>query len=174
MAANFVTLKLTCCRKRIFPKIERLYPGKVEQIEADATVKFLTAVLTSWLAPCTGWSVWSFSKILNGLKPNPIKLKWLIQAIKTKRTMNFFFKGAQFGGRTWDLFDFRLFYITSSTLDHLATALPINLGIVFPNNGSCLAAAIFLFQFGTANSSPTHGSFSYQHRQLFFVTPLVN
>ena len=36
----------------------------------------------------------------------------------------FFFKGAQVGGRTWDLFDFRLFSLTSSALDHSATAPP--------------------------------------------------
>ena len=35
-----------------------------------------------------------------------------------------FFKGAQVGGRTWDLFDFRLFSLTSSALDHSATAPP--------------------------------------------------
>ena len=36
----------------------------------------------------------------------------------------FFKKGAQVGGRTWDLFDFRLFSLTSSALDHSATAPP--------------------------------------------------
>ena len=36
-----------------------------------------------------------------------------------------FFKGAQVGGRTWDLFDFRLFSLTSSALDHSATAPPL-------------------------------------------------
>ena len=43
----------------------------------------------------------------------------------------FFFKGAQVGGRTWDLFDFRLFSLTSSALDHSATAPPlgVKLGI---------------------------------------------
>ena len=33
-------------------------------------------------------------------------------------------KGAQGGGRTWDLFDFRLFSLTRSALDHSATAPP--------------------------------------------------
>ena len=37
----------------------------------------------------------------------------------------FFKKGAQVGGRTWDLFDFRLFSLTSSALDHSATAPPL-------------------------------------------------
>ena len=36
----------------------------------------------------------------------------------------FFKKGAQVGGQTWDLFDFRLFSLTSSALDHSATAPP--------------------------------------------------
>ena len=35
-----------------------------------------------------------------------------------------FLKGAQVGGQTWDLFDFRLFSLTSSVLDHSATAPP--------------------------------------------------
>ena len=36
----------------------------------------------------------------------------------------FFLKGAQVGGRTWDVFDFGLFSLTSSALDHSATAPP--------------------------------------------------
>ena len=40
----------------------------------------------------------------------------------------FFLKGAQVGGRTWDLFDFRLFSITRSALDHSATAPPKSFG----------------------------------------------
>ena len=35
-----------------------------------------------------------------------------------------FFKVAQVGGRTWDLFDLCLFSLTSSALDHLVTAPP--------------------------------------------------
>ena len=41
----------------------------------------------------------------------------------------YFFKGAQVGGQTWDLFDFRLFSLTSSALDHSATAPPLILCI---------------------------------------------
>ena len=39
-----------------------------------------------------------------------------------------FFKGAQVGGRTWDLLDFGLFSLTSSALDHSATAPPSSWG----------------------------------------------
>ena len=42
-------------------------------------------------------------------------------------TFDTFFKGAQVGGRTWDLFDFRLFSLTSSALDHSTTAPPTEL-----------------------------------------------
>ena len=41
-----------------------------------------------------------------------------------------FYKGAQVGGRTWDLFDFHLFSLTSSALDHSATAPPLTYNCV--------------------------------------------
>ena len=38
-----------------------------------------------------------------------------------------FFKSAQVGGRTWDLFSVRLFSLTSSALDHSATVPPVTI-----------------------------------------------
>ena len=52
---------------------------------------------------------------LTPILPTPYTTSHLI------RTSFIFFKDAQAGGRTWDLFDFRLFYIL---LDHSATAPP--------------------------------------------------
>ena len=42
-----------------------------------------------------------------------------------------FFKGAQVGRRTWDHFDFCLFSLTSSALDHSATAPPWETELTF-------------------------------------------
>ena len=53
----------------------------------------------------------------------------LLNYSKTKPFLQRFFfkKGAQVGGRTWDLFDFHLFSLTSSALDHSATAPPLEI-----------------------------------------------
>ena len=49
-----------------------------------------------------------------------------------------FFKGAQVGGRTWDLFDFRLFSLTRSALDHSATAPPYSDELMLENIRACI------------------------------------
>ena len=52
------------------------------------------------------------------------KEQW-IDIIRTQLNNPVFFKGAQAGGRTWDLFGFSfIFSLKSSALDHSATAPP--------------------------------------------------
>ena len=59
MLANMAVLSLPCFKKKLYCDIQYLYDSKDEnrkRWEKESDEIFYTAILTSWISPCTVWS----------------------------------------------------------------------------------------------------------------------
>ena len=67
IVANALVLKLTFCKKRPLASLPKFFEKTFRQAKEDQKSVFLTALLTSWIAPCTIWHDNSFFLLASSL-----------------------------------------------------------------------------------------------------------